>query len=84
MSLENPCPEAFSHPARQQVGNSMTGPYSSFRGHARFASIELLLSNHKSLRSRLDAVCKLPGKNACDRDSVLITIQPAAESLQTT
>lgn len=31
-----------------------------------------------------DIICKLPCKDACDRDSVLITIQPAEESLQTT
>lgn len=31
-----------------------------------------------------DLVCKLPCKDACDRDSVLITIQPAEESLQPT
>lgn len=31
-----------------------------------------------------DVTCKLPCKDACDRDSVLITIEPAEEVLQTT
>jgi hypothetical protein len=36
------------------------------------------------LLNSTDTICRLPRKDACDRDSVLKTIQPAKESLQTT